>query len=200
MKRVRSGFTLIELLIVVAIIGILAAIAIPNFLNAQVRSKVARVKADLNSMGVAMESYQIDNESYPADFNDFTPWDTTRMADGYVPGTLYRTIAGWDVRNNVSWKTLWALSTPVDYISTVPGDGFLPEQPYSYDSHMGSMGTTYPSSWILMGIGPDQVIGDWLIKQTPNAYGLWYDTTTGTVSPGDIWRTVDGPRRYAIEM
>ncbi|MBI1388185.1 MAG: prepilin-type N-terminal cleavage/methylation domain-containing protein [bacterium] len=59
------GFTLIELLIVVAIIGILAAIAVPNFLNAQIRAKVARVEADLRAMKTAIEMYHVDNNGYP---------------------------------------------------------------------------------------------------------------------------------------
>src|SRR5688572_6112143 len=59
------AFTLIELLIVVAIIAILAAIAVPNFLEAQVRAKVSRVKADIRSMATAIESYAVDNNKYP---------------------------------------------------------------------------------------------------------------------------------------
>jgi len=61
----RKGFTLIELLIVVAIIAILAAIAVPNFLEAQVRSKVSRAKADMRTVATAVEAYFVDNNKYP---------------------------------------------------------------------------------------------------------------------------------------
>ncbi|NIM01008.1 MAG: prepilin-type N-terminal cleavage/methylation domain-containing protein, partial [Acidobacteria bacterium] len=59
------GFTLIELLIVVAIIGIIAAIAIPNLLNAIDRGKQKRTMADLRSIGTAVEEYSVDNTVYP---------------------------------------------------------------------------------------------------------------------------------------
>ncbi len=65
MLRTQAGFTLIELLIVVAIIGILTAIAIPNFLNAQTRAKVARVHADLRTISQALEMYYVDSGAYP---------------------------------------------------------------------------------------------------------------------------------------
>lgn len=64
--NVRGGFTLIELLIVVAIIGILAAIAVPNFLNAQLRAKIAGTQSDLRIMVDAMLQYHLDNNSYHA--------------------------------------------------------------------------------------------------------------------------------------
>ena len=64
MKR-QEGFTLIELLIVVAIIGIIAAIAIPNLLNAIDRGKQKRTMADIRSIGTACEEYSIDNNFYP---------------------------------------------------------------------------------------------------------------------------------------
>ena len=69
MHRKDKGFTLIELLIVVAIIGIIAAIAIPNLLNAIDRGKQKRTMADLRSLGTAIESYSIDNNVYPAAAN-----------------------------------------------------------------------------------------------------------------------------------
>ena len=90
-----KGFTLIELLIVVAIIGILAAIAVPNFLNAQIRAKVARVQSDLKSLATALESYRLDKNAYP---HIFPP---TWMDERYI-----------------------VLTTPVSYMSSIPRDPF----------------------------------------------------------------------------
>ena len=61
----KKGFTLIELLIVVAIIGILAAIAVPNFMNAQTRAKIARIMADHKAIGTALDTYRVDQNGYP---------------------------------------------------------------------------------------------------------------------------------------
>lgn len=61
----KRGFTLIELLIVVAIIAILAAIAVPNFLEAQTRAKVSRAKSDLRTLATALEAYRVDGNNYP---------------------------------------------------------------------------------------------------------------------------------------
>ena len=63
--RKDRGFTLIELLIVVAIIGILAAIAIPNLLNAVQRGKQKRTMSDMRALATAVEAYAVDNNTYP---------------------------------------------------------------------------------------------------------------------------------------
>ena len=65
LRKKDSGFTLIELLIVIAIIGILAAIAIPNLLNALQRGKQKRTMADIRNLATAIESYNVDNNFYP---------------------------------------------------------------------------------------------------------------------------------------
>jgi type II secretion system protein G len=65
MLRREKGFTLIELLIVVAIIGIIAAIAVPNLLTAIQRSKRSRTVADIRAIGTALGSYQVDNNIFP---------------------------------------------------------------------------------------------------------------------------------------
>jgi prepilin-type N-terminal cleavage/methylation domain-containing protein len=61
----KKAFTLIELLIVVAIISILASIALPNFREAQTRSKVAVARSDLRTLSMALEEYMLDNGAYP---------------------------------------------------------------------------------------------------------------------------------------
>ena len=65
LRRKDKGFTLIELLIVVAIIGIIAAIAVPNLLNAIQRGKQKRTMGDIRTLATAVESYSIDNNQYP---------------------------------------------------------------------------------------------------------------------------------------
>lgn len=69
MGREEKGFTLIELLIVVAIIAILAAIAIPNFLNARSKATLANVKADMKNISTALETYQAEFSQYPANLD-----------------------------------------------------------------------------------------------------------------------------------
>jgi len=102
MTKRRLGFTLIELLIVVAIIAILAAIAVPNFLEAQVRSRVARVKADLRSIALAMEAYSVDWNAYPK--SHITP-------SRAIPAEQH-------------FRWFSALTSPVAYLSSMPRDPF----------------------------------------------------------------------------
>ena len=92
--RKERGFTLIELLIVVAIIGIIAAIAIPNLLNAIDRSKQKRTMADIRSVGTACEEYSIDNNYYPV---QTTQADVSGIATNIEPTyiKLTPTKDGW---------------------------------------------------------------------------------------------------------
>ncbi len=97
----QLAFTLIELLIVVAIIGILAAIAVPNFLNAQMRARVSRAVADERNISTAMEAYRLDNNRYP-------------------PASLAnRTTRRLVIERYVS------LTTPIAYMASVPFDPFF---------------------------------------------------------------------------
>jgi len=197
----KKGFTLIELLIVVAIIAILAAIAVPNFLEAQVRSKVSRVKADMRTMAVAIESYTVDNNRPPIGFNE-------GVAD-----------FGWSDKLQ-AWI---AFTTPISYITSIPKDPFavygqgtgakeawdmFPYQSVRYKAGAQEVLKGLGFTWQLYSIGP-------IRKHISNPPTPWvwpmmqgdvpptniYDATNGTVSWGMIWRTnkgigLDGAVKY----
>jgi type IV pilus assembly protein PilA len=95
MISVKKGFTLIELLIVVVIIGILAAIAIPKFANTKEKAYVASMKSDLRNLITAQEAYFSDNNS-------------TYAGSTGAMGTNYRASTGVTVTITSSTSTGWS--------------------------------------------------------------------------------------------
>lgn len=86
--RKKGGFTLIELMIVVAIIGILAAIAIPNFIRFQAKSKQSEAKTNLKAIFTAQKSYFGEKDKYSSDFTviGFDPEPANRYSYGLIAG------------------------------------------------------------------------------------------------------------------
>ncbi|MCX7019821.1 MAG: prepilin-type N-terminal cleavage/methylation domain-containing protein [Candidatus Sumerlaeota bacterium] len=209
----HRAFTLIELLIVVAIIAILAAIAVPNFLEAQTRSKVSRVKADMRSLATALEAYCSDASIYP-------PNDGWGSAD-----SQYRL------------ERFGFLTTPIAYITSYPRDPFVigdklfgtsirsfqyfnmdyryrtPPTPAEFVSWgwtvRAAAGAKDLRACCMKSWGPDAarsmsgaVLGDsggeWAIYGLDKVFWGWpginrlYDPTNGTISAGDIVRFVGG--------
>ena len=182
MKR-ESAFTLIELLIVVAIIGILAAIAVPNFLNAQTRTKVSRTFADLRVIVLALEQYHLDNNSYVPDYDGIGASSSGSEIDTYK-----------------------ALTTPMAYLGSIPLDVWIPQawqasailrgKKERYFEYWGA-GTgvaTRPImkkhgiGYVIRSVGPDKEetwMGDYdSIAARDGKYT--YSSSNGLTSTGDI--------------
>ncbi len=91
MQHRRRGFTLIELLIVVVIIGILAAVAIPKFQNTKGKANAAALKSDLKNLASAQEAYFYDNSTYAAQLNNLQ----YRSSNGVTVTIGTATTSGW---------------------------------------------------------------------------------------------------------
>ncbi|MGI8905201.1 MAG: type IV pilin protein [Candidatus Sumerlaeaceae bacterium] len=202
--NIRAGFTLIELLIVVAIIAILASIALPNFIEAQVRAKVARAKADLRTMATGLEAYHADNNRYPDLFTRIRVLSTPVAYISSLPRDIFRA-------------------------QQSGGSSFFQQRTYRY----GAMPIESPSRWAMDSVGPDtdidtyfngtidgsidgeseddwqpdrdalrlypgysaELFGDGWLDPDPTTAATYkyvaYDSTNGSVSNGDIFRLSD---------
>jgi prepilin-type N-terminal cleavage/methylation domain-containing protein len=211
-----KAFTLIELLIVVAIIAILAAIAVPNFLEAQTRSKVSRVKADMRSLDTALSAYFTDNNHFPLDVHGI---------EEATYGT-YLDITDLNLKYYFIWHSGKPLTTPVAYMTSVSftdpfGHWTDPEartigidiwkhmysfqyydqsNDYSWGRVLDDLNIPYrvKTGASLVSLGPDGALtaGEWSFAD-PDGFTLdgrayIYDPTNGTVSIGDIVRGVGG--------
>jgi type II secretion system protein G len=176
----RGGFTLIELLSVVAIILILIAIALPNFLEAQIRARVTKASGDLRSIGHALEAYYLDF--------------------GYYPG---ESESSW-AEQSFNEQGLKRITTPIPYISAIPQDPFPNQLEDNYD--VGESRTYYGGGcWTneppaaLARAGPIYAVWSRGPSQNPpairatvpnvNPYGgeiVSYSATNGTKSNGTI--------------
>ena len=175
------AFTLIELLIVVAIIAILAAIAVPNFLEAQTRAKVARAKADIKTLVTGIESHRVDERKL-INAEDYTGRNTTGVV--------------------TSPSALTKITTPIAYLSSLPPlSHFGPWQSPNWQTTWyangymyvgGTVMTAYAAilmplharkaEYTLVCMGPTQKYS----SAMGAGYIIPYDPSNGTVSIGDI--------------
>lgn len=118
--RDEAGFTLIELLVVVIIIGILAAIAIPVFLNQRNSARLASVQSDLRNAAVEVETYYTQNQAYPAE----------------LPASVQTSA------NNT--LTLTVAADGATY--TIAGCNSQAAQGYTYDSAAGGLASADPAA------------------------------------------------------
>ncbi len=180
----KNGFTLIELLIVVAIIGILAAIAVPNFLNAQIRAKLARVQSDMKAIETALHQYRLDNNFFPpshdgSSFIDphilrFVPLTTPISYLGSIPLDVF---ANQNEEHTGGYNTLNGnyIGDPYRYLETQ-------YDPVVHQFSRTPDGKRY--TYLISGRGPDQVMNWQHSPRLPDM--LEFNPSNGLNSNGDI--------------
>ncbi len=181
-----KGFTLIELLIVVAIIGILAAIAIPNFLNAQTRAKISRVYADLKAQSTAMEQYYLDWNAYPLGPNEGKP---PRLRELTTP-IAYLSACPHDPFSNYEAEIDWGGDPYYHYAGDTDEAEWLPHNWKCFTADVFSLsGCTgrlpFPNwiHYVHRSLGPDYEMN----------HSFPFEVTNGLYSIGDIVHWGPGP-------
>lgn len=171
----NKGFTLIELLIVVAIIGIIAAIAIPNLLDAIERSRQKRSTAEIKTFALAIQSFSTDYGGYPD------------VADNVGDGPIVK--ATWEAYNDASGSPAFV----PDYLQAVPtADGW--GVPYNYHSAIQSaqvpvrLGHTVCAHFLVASMGKDRQETTGLSDGTDSysAYCGWIDGNAVGTPPGTL--------------
>jgi len=199
------AFTLIELLIVVAIIAILAAIAVPNFLEAQTRAKVSRCVADMRSVITGLESYSVDNNSYPVShrLSGETFTSSNYKSGGMTTPIAYLTNTPVDIFGNVYFSDKVAVGLTFNWNNRSCND------PYNDPSHVcnGNVDTNWNTQgqWgVLQSGGPasptksDSAAGQAYWDATSLSAGeVVYDPTNGTISFGRLVRVIPGNKAKA---
>jgi general secretion pathway protein G len=181
------AFTLIELLVVVAIIAILAAIALPNFIEAQTRAKVTRARADIRTLVTGIEAYRVDWNAYPTYHYSDVP---DPFNDFHIGGT----VPGFGVPDP-EWEGRNPITTPVAYLTRMPTDPFAAQRFGEPAEIREFLYVNWPYAIQHISFGPFvlayQAYGPYrLHSRAPDLdgpdSGVPYDPTNGTVSDGDI--------------
>jgi len=202
----KKGFTLIELLIVIAIILILIAIALPNFLEAQIRAKVTNARAEMRGIAPAIQSYYNDWNRYPPDgfelpsVSGFYPEENPRIWTQLTTPIPYLTslavdefhVALTDPQGNVRsdknqtyryyadhWRCLALGGQPVRFQAECRNT----QNPKGWE-------TEFEGGWIIYSPGPDteHSFGEWSMHRShvTSGFPAMYAPTNGTKSKGDL--------------
>lgn len=186
MKEIK-GFTIVELLIVIAIISIITAIAVPNFMSANIRAKVSGAKSEMGSIAITLEDYKIDKGVYPLQTDSGLDPDEIADAGSSIGAS---TVAGL---GKLIYPT--TSDTIEVYLSKIPGDPFNNKGEEDWNgttgahNHHYSYFTSGDQCWALMSWGPDrnsQVESYTEAKNAVNNGTDLYNQDEGITSGGDI--------------